>query len=114
MARSGADKIERSRQRLARLEAGSDLDRVQDVLCEPARLRIVGALQESGELTVSELARVIDRKVPATSQHLRLLRELALVEGERRGTAVYYRLRPGEATDQMQAVIAAIEPPVAS
>ena len=77
---------------------------MQDVLCDPARLRIIAAL-DGMELTVSDLAAAIGRKVPATSQHLRRLREVALVERERRGPTVYYRLHPGPAIEQLQAML---------
>ena len=110
MERSGLGKISRARRRVARIEAQDGLARVQDVLCEPARLRIVGALDGADELTVGDLALAIERKIPATSQHLRLLRELGLVEGERRGRAVYYRLHSGRATEQVRDVLDALTP----
>jgi ArsR family transcriptional regulator len=108
-------KVSRAQRRAASLEAQEGLDRVQEVLCEPARLRIIAAL-DGEELSVGDLAAAIGRKVPATSQHLRLLRELELVEGARRGTAVYYRLRAGPPTEQVQAVLEALghERPAAS
>jgi len=109
MALREPTKVSRAQRRAASIEAQEGWDRVQDVLCEPARLRIIAALKGE-ELTVGDLAAAIGRKVPATSQHLRLLRELGLVEGERRGTAVYYRLRPGPATEQCQAVLDALTP----
>jgi len=90
------------------VESQDGLNRIQQVLCEPARLRIVAAL-DGAELTVSELASVIGRRVPATSQHLRLLRDLKIVEGERLGTTVRYRLRSGDATDQIRAVLSALQ-----
>jgi DNA-binding transcriptional ArsR family regulator len=80
---------------------------IQQVLCEPARLGIVAAL-DGAELTVGELAALIGRRVPATSQHLRLLRDLELVEGERLGTTVRYRLRAGAATDQIRGILATL------
>jgi len=86
------------------VDAHDTVAHVQQVFCEPARLRIVAAL-DGDDLTVSELAAVIGRKVPATSQHLRLLSQLEVVEGERHGTTVRYRLRSGEATDQIRAVL---------
>jgi ArsR family transcriptional regulator, lead/cadmium/zinc/bismuth-responsive transcriptional repressor len=106
-------KVSRAQRRAARVESQDGMDRAQEVLCEPARLRIIAAL-EVGELIVGDLAAAIGRKVPATSQHLRRLRELGLVEGQRRGTAVYYRLRAGPATEQLQAVLAALEQQAAS
>jgi DNA-binding transcriptional ArsR family regulator len=96
--------VRAARRRVAALEARPGLDRVQQVLCEPTRLRIIGALAGQ-ELTVGELAAAIGRKVPATSQHLRILRDLDLVERERRGTAVYYRLRPGPGLEQVRGVL---------
>ena len=106
-------KVSRAQRRVASVESQEGMDRLQEVLCEPARLRIVAAL-EVGELIVSDLAAAIGRKVPATSQHLRRLRELELVEGQRRGAAVYYRLRPGPATEQLQAVLTTLEQQAAS
>jgi DNA-binding transcriptional ArsR family regulator len=97
-------KMSGARHRVNMVDAHDALAYVQQVLCEPARLRIVAAL-DGADLTVSELAAVIGRKVPATSQHLRLLRQLEIVEGERHGTTVRYRLRSGEATDQIRAVL---------
>jgi DNA-binding transcriptional ArsR family regulator len=97
-----------AQRRVAMVDAHDALDRVQRVLCEPARLRIVAAL-DGAELTVSEIAAVIGRKIPATSQHLRLLRDLEIVEGERRGTTVRYRLRSGATTDQVRAILATLQ-----
>jgi DNA-binding transcriptional ArsR family regulator len=105
------DELARARRLVARVEAGVDQARVREVLCEPARLRIISAL-EGGRLPVGELAAVIERRVPATSQHLRILRGLGLVEARRAGSHVYYGLRPGPVTAQLRAVLAAVcKPP---
>jgi len=60
-------------------------------LCAPARLDIVQALQ-ANELSVTDLAKIIQRTRSATSQHLSVLRRAGLVEGIRHGMAVLYRL----------------------
>jgi DNA-binding transcriptional ArsR family regulator len=60
-------------------------------LCDPARIKIVRALRET-TLAASDLAHVIGRTRPATSQHLRVLRELGAVVTERKGSVVRYRL----------------------
>jgi DNA-binding transcriptional ArsR family regulator len=60
-------------------------------LCDPARIKIVRALRET-TLAASDLARVIGRTRPATSQHLRVLRELGAVVAERKGNVVRYTL----------------------
>lgn len=60
-------------------------------LCDPARIKIVRALRET-TLAASDLARVIGRTRPATSQHLRVLRELGAVVAARKGNVVRYTL----------------------
>ena len=102
------DKIERAQHRATHLEALAGLDGLRHVLCEPARLALLGAL-EAEPLTVGELASAIGRKLPATSQHLRALRRLGLVAGERRGTTVYYHLAPGPLGEQVRAMVTALE-----
>lgn len=57
---------------------------------------------------MGELAAVIDRQIPATSQHLRRLRELGVVIGERRRRIVAYRLRSGATAQQVRAMLATL------
>jgi DNA-binding transcriptional ArsR family regulator len=102
------EKVARARRRITRPSTARTLERVQRVFCEPARLQIVRAL--TGEtLSVGDLAAVIDRKVQATSQHLRVLRQLGVVERERQGRKVYYRLCPNLLVSQLQGVINTVE-----
>ena len=89
-----AERIDRARRRIADSADAADVASLTEILCEPPRLRIVAALG-SEELSVGDLAAAIDRKVPATSQHLRVLREHGVVERRRRARVAYYRLRPG-------------------
>jgi ArsR family transcriptional regulator len=51
----------------------------------------------SGEKTVSELAEAIGLSQSALSQHLAKLREAGLVESDKRGLSVYYRICSMEA-----------------
>lgn len=106
-----ADERDRAERRVARVEASAGLAGIRGVLCDPARLRIVSAL-EGGRLPVGDLAAVIGRRVPATSQHLRVLRELGLVSARRSGSQVYYSLRRGAATAQVRAVLSAVRRPL--
>ena len=89
--------FQRARARLARAGARQGMARLRKALCDPARLQIIEALAAS-PLCVNDLALAINRAPAATSQHLRILRNLDLVAGERRGTSVYYGLKPGAAT----------------
>ena len=58
---------------------------------EPSRLLIVDALR-TGERTVSEICGETGLSQPNTSNHLACLLGCQLVERERRGRFVYYRL----------------------
>lgn len=58
---------------------------------EPTRLRIV-ALSARGELTVSELVRILGQSQPRISRHLKLLTEAGLLTRHREGSWVFYRL----------------------
>ena len=64
---------------------------ILDSLCDPTRLKIVRALIET-PLAASDLARVIKRSRAATSQHLRVLREVGAAVPARQGNIVRYSL----------------------
>ena len=96
-------KLEQARVRLSRTRAQLAMARLRKVLCDPARLQIIEALS-AGPLCVTDLALAIDRAPAATSQHLRVLRELELVRGARHGTAIYYSLASGAAM-QLEGVL---------
>lgn len=68
-----------------------DARRILDSLCDPSRLNIVRALERT-PLAASDLARVIGRTRSATSQHLRVLREIEAVTATRTGNVIRYRL----------------------
>jgi DNA-binding transcriptional ArsR family regulator len=75
------------------------LHRLQESVCDATRAQILAALR-AGPLAVEDIGLVVGRATPATSQHLRVLREHGLVEPERRGRRIYYRLTDGQATQQ--------------
>jgi len=74
-------------------------------LSEPARVAIVNRLASSGEACVCELVDVLELAQPTVSHHLRVLREAGLIEHERRGTWMYYRLVPA-AIDELRSTLA--------
>ncbi len=61
------------------------------ILANPTRLRIVGALS-GRELCVGDLAAVVDASPSAVSHHLRQLRQMRLVGHRREGKQTYYSL----------------------
>ena len=100
--------VARARGRLTPPSAQANIERVQRILCEPARLIIVQALTV-GPICVADLAVVIDRPPAATSQHLRVLRSVGIVEWARRGTTIFYQLGSNAAANQVEAVLQALE-----
>ena len=73
------------------------LARVFKALADPVRLRLLSMITaaEGGEACVCELTVGFDVSGPTISHHLKVLREAGLIEGDRRGTWIYYRAVPG-------------------
>lgn len=67
------------------------LAEVMHGLSSPVRLRILTALRQSS-LTVTQLCDAVGAGQTAVSNHLRLMRELGLVSGNRDGRNVRYDL----------------------
>src|SRR5665213_790107 len=65
-------------------------------LAHAGRLMILCSLTE-GEKTVGQLTELVDLSQSAVSQHLAKLRDAKLVEAEKRGQMVYYRISSNEA-----------------
>ncbi|HVL84531.1 MAG TPA: metalloregulator ArsR/SmtB family transcription factor [Pseudonocardia sp.] len=76
--------------------AAVPLARAFKALGDPLRLRLLSliAAHEGGEVCVCDLTPRFDVSAPTISHHLKVLREAGLITGERRGTWVYYRVRP--------------------
>jgi DNA-binding transcriptional ArsR family regulator len=64
------------------------------LLADPTRVRMLWALRDA-ELDVGSLAAIAGCRPTVASQHLSKLRFAGLVEGERHGQRVVYRLRGG-------------------
>jgi ArsR family transcriptional regulator, arsenate/arsenite/antimonite-responsive transcriptional repressor len=77
-------------------EAAVDLARMFKALSDPVRLRLLSliASHKGGEACVCDLTGPFDVSQPTISHHLKVLREAGLVGSERRGTWVYYWVRP--------------------
>lgn len=61
-------------------------------LSHPSRLLMVEALSAK-ELCVCELAELVGSDMSTVSKHLSILRNAGIVEDEKRGSMVFYRLR---------------------
>ena len=65
-------------------------------LADPARLRLLSlvASHEGGEACVCDLNDAFALSQPTISHHLKVLHETGLLDRSKRGTWVYYRVRP--------------------
>lgn len=61
------------------------------VMGHPMRLRIVNILTQ-GEFPVGEIAEMCDLRPSHACEHLRLLQGRGLLDSERRGREVYYKI----------------------
>src|SRR6185369_10308522 len=77
-------------------DAAAELAKGFKALGDPVRLRLLSliAARGGGEVCVCDLTEAFDVSGPTISHHLRVLREAGLVDCERRGTWVYYRVIP--------------------
>src|SRR5690606_30110465 len=85
----------------------TDLARMFKALGDPVRLRMLSiiASHQGGESCVCDISPAFDLSQPTISHHLKVLREAGLLDCERRGTWVYYRVIPA-ALEQLSALLA--------
>lgn len=66
-------------------------------LGDPTRLSIVRELTGTSEVCACDFTSCCDVSQPTVSHHLRILKEAGVIEAERRGTWIFYRLVPAAA-----------------
>jgi len=74
----------------ARYEARA---RIIKAMAHPTRLFIVDELARNGERCVCELTEMVGVDMSTVSRHLAILKGAGIVEDDKRGAQVYYRLR---------------------
>lgn len=74
-------------------------------LGDPVRLQMLSMIATVDELCVCEITPAFDLSSGTISHHLKTLREAGLVDCERRGTFVYYCIKP-EAMTALSALLA--------
>jgi ArsR family transcriptional regulator len=79
-----------SQKRIAKYEARA---KIVKALAHPVRLFIVDELARNGERCVCELTEMIGFDMSTVSRHLATLRGAGIIEDEKRGQMVFYRLR---------------------
>jgi len=75
-------------------------------LADRNRRRILEQVRQK-ERSVSELVRALRMRQPLVSHHLKVLREAGVIEPERRGTWIFYRLAPS-AVERLKAFTAGL------
>jgi ArsR family transcriptional regulator len=80
---------------------------------DPTRLAILRQLADCDSVCACDFTACCDVSQPTVSHHLRVLREAGWVTTERRGTWIYYSLRP-EAAERFRALssglVGSVEP----
>jgi ArsR family transcriptional regulator, arsenate/arsenite/antimonite-responsive transcriptional repressor len=89
-------------------EAAAQLVIKLKALSDPVRLRLLSvvASHAGGEVCVCDLSAGIDVSQPTISHHLKVLRTAGLLESERRGSWVYYRII-GNALQELSQLLSA-------
>lgn len=78
-----------------------------NAVAEPRRRQLLGLLAQ-GERSVNELVDAIDLRQPLVSKHLRVLREVGLVEVREKGRQRLYRLN-GRPLQEIHAWVSSFE-----
>ncbi|MER7361578.1 metalloregulator ArsR/SmtB family transcription factor [Nonomuraea wenchangensis] len=86
-------------------DTAAELAVLLKAVADPVRLRLLSmiASHAGGEACVCDLTGAFDLTAPTISHHLKVLRTAGLIDGERRGTWVYYRVVP-EAVNRLGAL----------
>jgi ArsR family transcriptional regulator len=87
-------------------QAATELAGQLKALSDPVRLRLLSvvASHTGGEACVCDLSVGIELSQPTISHHLKVLRTAGLLDSERRGSWVYYRVVP-EALQQLSELL---------
>ena len=71
-----------------------DLARVFAALADPVRLRLLSLIADAGEICSCDLLAPIGKSQPTVSHHTKVLTDVGLIEGEKRGRWVWWRIVP--------------------
>jgi ArsR family transcriptional regulator, lead/cadmium/zinc/bismuth-responsive transcriptional repressor len=86
------ERVAAARNQVVEPAEAEELAELFRVLGDPVRARVISALSGGRELCVGDVALSIDASENTVSYALGILRRARLVERERRGRAIYYRI----------------------
>lgn len=81
-----------------------ELGRIFKALSNETRLEIMSLIFEHGHLCVCEVEQILGITQPKASRHLRYLRDAGVLEDEREGQIVNYRL-PASPAGELSAIL---------
>lgn len=84
-----------------------ELIRIYECLCDVTRLRVLNVLAQ-GPLCVCHFQEILGESQVKISKHLAYLRERGLVEGERQGNWMVYRI-PAKPSRELRANLACLQ-----
>jgi ArsR family transcriptional regulator len=92
-------------------QTAAELAKGFHALADPARLRLLSliAAQPEGEVCACDLVEPLGKSQPTVSHHLKVLYEAGLVDRDKRGSWIWYRV----VADRLQALRDALAPSVA-
>lgn len=96
-------KTNKHTQQLMPMEALAEAAECLRTLAHPVRLRMVQLLLQ-GDHTVGELAEACDLPSHMASEHLGLMRDRGLLQSERQGRYMYYRIAEEGLASIMQCI----------
>lgn len=91
-----------------KLEESTELLRA---LAHPLRMKILGFLDEQGTINVNKIYNTLKLEQSITSQHLRILRTVGLVNTLRDGKFIYYSINYDKLAQATEAVDAFLSKP---
>ena len=75
-------------------DEAEDLARVFAALADPVRLRCLSLIADAGDICACDLVTPLDRSQPTISHHTRVLADVGLINGEKRGRWVHWSIVP--------------------
>ncbi|MGW6491914.1 ArsR/SmtB family transcription factor [Streptomyces sp. NPDC055056] len=108
MGHGAADKNPTTARERLDAAGATDVAATLQALATPSRLYILARLQE-GPCAVGDLAQAVGMEASACSHQLRLLRNLGLVTGERRGRSIVYALYDNHVAELLEQALYHVE-----
>ncbi len=78
-------------------------------LGEPVRLEIINHLARQGQMNVGDLAGNFRVSRPTISHHLKILKDVGIVQAEKRGQETYYHVNQNLLITNLQEVVDALK-----